>query len=128
MMSPPPFTGLPSPADPWRTGLHRAAVVVPLAGLIAAEGVLWNATRHPTPPTNAVDPANFKTYKGSNEYLYGGLGRVTDQLGDALQRPGPQAGLIVAVSVGIALACLVLAKRMAPADADAAARAEERNR
>lgn len=125
-MSPPPSPGLPSPADPWRTGLHRAAVVVPLAGLVAAEGVLWNATRHPTPPTNAVDPANFKTYKGSNEYLYGGLGRVTDQLGEALQRPGPQAGLIVAVSAGIALACLVLAQRMASADADA--RLEERNR
>ena len=113
-MSPPPSIVAKTPVNTLRSGLRRAAAVIFLTGVASAEWVLWEATRRPPGAPEAIGPADFKAYKSSDEYLFGSLGRVTDQIGTARHRPGPRAGLILAVSGGLALVCLALAHRAQP--------------
>jgi len=86
--------------------LRKAAAIILAAGLISA-GLLYGL-RTENSNLDQLRESQARAESRQMQLLYGRSGGITEDLSNALKRPGPQALLIIAISGIIAAGCFYL--------------------
>jgi hypothetical protein len=111
---------IPEPSDDL-AALHRekarlrtAGAIILAAGLISAGLLYW--LRRENSNLEQLRESQARAESRQMQLLYGRSGGITEDLSNALKRPGPQALLIVAISGIIAAGCFYLGQPIPESD------------
>ena len=88
--------------------LRLAGIIILCVGLISAGLLYWLRTENSN--LDQYREAQARVESRQMQLLYGKSGGLTEDLTNALKRPGPQALLIVSVSGILAAGCFYLGK------------------
>jgi len=107
-------TAGPDPSSKQRARLRMIGVIVLLLGLGSAGAVYWLGTRSADssddPSIAGYADATSRAESRQMGMLYGKMGVLTEDLCNALKRPGTQAIIIAAISMLIASGCFYFAR------------------
>ena len=96
--------------EPIKESPPDLAILVLAAGLISAGLVYWLGNRAGNARLDQYEEARIRAETRQMQILYGTSGGLTEDLTNALRRPGAQALLIAVVSGMIAAGCFYLGR------------------
>ena len=94
--------------------LRKIGAIILALGLISAGLLYWLRTENSN--LNELRESQARAESRQMQLLYGRSGGITEDLSNALKRPGPQALSIVAISVIIAAGCFYLGQPIEESD------------
>ena len=94
--------------------LRKVGAIILAAGLISAGLLYWLRTENSN--LDQLRESQARAESRQMQLLYGRSGGITEDLSNALKRPGPQAWLIVAISGIVAAGCFYLGQPVQESD------------